>query len=854
MTAARRLILLAAGLLWLGAWAGVDGQAADGPTPVSRFAAPPNPIALTGAARAGRYLEASGRRAAFLGDEAGRFEAWVYPLKVVHGLELAFETAAYADPMPGASLVTAVDVRPEGVVVRYTHGAFTVDAWWVVSIDGPGGVVLLDVETSVPVTVVVRFRPDLKPMWPAALGGQYSYWDQARRAYVIGEASRKHAALVGSPFAAPPPEQPAHNLPDAPLQFRIPVTPALAARGRIPIGIAAASGGIESARAAYQRVMAAPGADWAAAAAHYRRLRDDLVAIDTPDDTIDLALEWGKVALDKGVVCNPDLGCGLIAGLGPSGTTERPGFGWYFGGDAFMNSWALVAAGGIETAKQTLRFFAAHQRADGKMPHEISQSARWLRWFEDFPYAYYHADTTPLFLSALADYVRATGDHETALALWPAAERAFAYCRSTDEDGDGLMDNTRAGLAAVETGALRSRDVLTDVYLAGAWTDAAGRYAWLARRLGKRPAADEAAAVHARARESLNRRFAGGDGTIPFAIMEDATLQGESTVWPSLGVWRGHFDRARPAVARTLDALAGPDVAADWGARMLGQGSALYDPLSYNNGAVWPFVTGFAALALYAQGRPDAAFQYTDALGQLAFLEARGYTAELLSGDRLRSVDAAVPHQLFATSGFVSALLRGLVGFDAGGLDAGDALTLRPALPAGWNRLDVRNLRWRGHRVSLRLDREAGVARVRVDVDPGPLDVVVEWRQPPGASPDVVTLRGSIRGRRAAEARVARPGVEFAVRRPPLALGEVSSRLRVIDAWRDGEVVITRIAGRRGRDYVVDVYGAREGALTAVGASVQSEAHPGGAGQALTLRIGQGPGAWGEARVVAPLR
>jgi hypothetical protein len=52
----------------------------------------------------------------------------------------------------------------------------------------------------------------------------------------------------------------------------------------------------------------------------------------------------------------------------------------------------------------------------------------------------------------------------------------------------------------------------------------------------------------------------------------------------------------------------------------------------------------------------------------------------------------------------------------------------------------------------------------------------------------------------------------------------------------------------------VDVYGARGGALTAIGASVRSEAHPGGAGQAVTLRIDEGPGAWGDARLVAPLR
>jgi protoheme IX farnesyltransferase len=39
--------------------------------------------------------------------------------------------------------------------------------------------------------------------------------------------------------------------------------------------------------------------------------------------------------------------------------------------------------------------------------------------------------------------------------------KAYDYCAATDEDGDGLMDNTKAGLAAVETGTLRRRDVLT---------------------------------------------------------------------------------------------------------------------------------------------------------------------------------------------------------------------------------------------------------------------------------------------------------------------------------------------------------------------------------------------------------
>jgi glycogen debranching enzyme len=772
---------------------------------------------------------------------------------------LSFQTPAYAEPIPGATLATAVDVRPEGVRIRYTHAAFTVDAIWLVPLEQPGAIVLLDVDSSVPLSVLVRFRPDLKPMWPAALGGQYSFWDGPASAYVVGEASRRQAALVGSPVAAAPPEQPAHNLPDQPLQFRIEVTPEHARAGLVPIAMAATAGGVEEARKAYARLLRDPGADWRESRAHYERLRAELTSIDTPDDSIDLAFAWGKVALDKGFVCNPHLGCGQIAGLGPSGTTERPGFGWFFGGDTFMNAWAMTAYGDIETVRRSLEFLRTHQRADGKMPHEISQGAGYVRWFEDFPYAYYHADTTPLYITAVADWVRVTGDLEVARAFWPSVQRAYAYCVGTDEDGDGLMDNTKAGLAAVETGTLRSRDVLTDVYLAAAWTDATAGMAYLAGALGQDAQAETARDAHRTARSALGRRFAGAtEAGIPFAVMRDGTLQGASTVWPAVGLWRGGFEPGRPAVERTLDLLAGHGLAADWGARMVTRESLLYDPLSYNNGAIWPFVTGFAALALYEHGRPEAGWAYVSALGELAFIESRGYTAELFSGDRLRSVDAAVPHQLFASSGFVSGLLRGTLGFDAGRGqgEAGDRLLLRPTLPAHWDQVTVRNLRWRGHRVHVRLslERSGGRARgyvVELTADPGPVPVRLELPLPPGARPERLTFEGELQGTATWRPRIERQGYALAPLHEPLVLGQPSTRLRIIDTVvRDGHV-IARVVGRRSRSYAVDLHGPDAPAGLTGARVISRDAAPGRF--RLEVVVPAGPGEWGDAEIRIPI-
>ncbi len=822
------------------------GQAAPPSGVIPRFARQANPIALAGPARPARYMEASGRRAAFLGREDGGFEAWVYPLKVLHDFNLSFGVAAYADPIPGVSLASTVDIRPEATTVRYSHASFTVEATWLVPIDMPGGLVLLDVNASEPLTIVVKFRPDLKPMWPAALGGQYSYWDDGLKAYVIGEGSGKNNALIGCPLALAPPEQPAHNLPDAPSQFSIRVTPEIAARGLVPIAITAANERLDPVRKQYAALLASAEMGSRNSFEHYRRVREEFTSLRSPDPRLDLAFEWGKVALDKGFVCNPQLGCGLIAGLGPSGTTERPGFGWFFGGDAFINSWAMTAYGDFDTVKQSLEFLRTRQRADGKMMHELSQAAGYIRWFEDYPYGYYHADTTALYIVGVSDYVNASGDVALAKVFWPSIRKAYDYCLSTDEDGDGLMDNTKAGLAAAETGSLRSRDVLTDVFLASAWTEAAAAAANLAR-LAEPAFAPTAQAARDKARASLNRRFLDDAGRrIYYAVMKDGKGHAEQTVWPAFGIWRGVFDTNRPAVEGMLDELARAGIGADWGARMLSRESRLYEPLGYNTGAAWPFLTGFAGLAEYVARRGPAGWQYLDGTTDLTFLEARGYIPELFSGDRVRSIDAAVPHQLFATTGFMSMVLRGMLGLREGAarlrLSSGDSegrqatawrpsqdadakaglsvpMRLAPQLPPGWSFLHVKNLHWQKAVFDLDLDQQPDSMSVRITPHGVAVPLQLELPLPAGAewqaakqSPfrkieGIDATRGvwvqaslTVSAPQTFVVRY-RPGVALIALHDVMQSGDASHRLRIIDTRFADNTLTARVQGLRGRTY-----------------------------------------------------
>jgi hypothetical protein len=155
-----------------------------------------------------------------------------------------------------------------------------------------------------------------------------------------------------------------------------------------------------------------------------------------------------------------------------------------------------------------------------------------------------------------------------------------------------------------------------------------------------------------------------------------------------------------------LTRIASPVITTDWGTRMLSSEHPLYDPLHYNNGTVWPFVTGFAALAHYRYHRADDGLRLVRAVAGTTFDFALGRNPELMSGAFYRPLDTAVPQQFFATSMLVSPLVRGLLGLEA---DAPRRrVTIAPHLPADWDRVVVDNFRVGEDRLSMNVTRSDG--------------------------------------------------------------------------------------------------------------------------------------------------
>src|SRR5271156_5154446 len=256
-----------------------------------------------------------------------------------------------------------------------------------------------------------------------------------------------------------------------------------------------------------------------ASANYYRAYLDKTVRLELPDRALQQAYDWARVSTIQGLVNNPYLGSGLVAGYRTSGVGQRPGFAWFFGRDSLWTSLALNAAGDYTTTRTALEFIGKYQREDGKVPHEIAQGAGFVPWFKDYPYAYASADATPLFIIAMNDYAAQSGDVAFAREKWDNVWRAYQFLRST-YDSQGLAQNAGVGHGWVEGGPLLP--VKNEYYQAGLAVEALRALSNLARLVGKDDISKELAAEFDQKETALDLAFWSPKGEIyAFALKQD---------------------------------------------------------------------------------------------------------------------------------------------------------------------------------------------------------------------------------------------------------------------------------------------------------------------------------------------
>jgi hypothetical protein len=277
----------------------------------------------------------------------------------------------------------------------------------------------------------------------------------------------------------------------------------------------------------------------------------------------------------------------------------------------------------------------------------------------------------------------------------------------------------------------------------------------------------------------------------------------------------GSQDRA----SRTLESMSASDLTTGWGARILSEKSSFYEPLNYNYGAVWPFLTGYFAAALYRHGYPLLGYGLVEANAEHLFDNALGCATELFSGALSIWPQEAVAHQGFSSGGFVLPFIEGMLGL--GGDAAGKEAVFAPCFPPDWPEVTIENFRLGGEKFDLRFRREKRGVRLEVESRP---ENGFRMVFAPSFGPGTKVLAAGINGKSVdfkvtSSVRLSRPEVRFGLSGrdmveiefeptievlPPAAdskVGDPDRTLKIIRVAREGNELKVLVEGLSGYAY-----------------------------------------------------
>ena len=670
----------------------------------------------------------AGERGVILGQQDGTFESWVLPVKLFSHLTIEAEIEGYTVPIDVNQESAEIEVRPDRTVITYAHLGFTVRQIMFSPEGGPPGtgpVVLFQFDCLHPTDFTFRFTPALEYMWPERNAGHPgpewvargpNAYEQAGGYYVLHADYPELAGAITIPGARPGIMAPYQERPQVhPVELKLHIDPAQD-RGKLypllmAVGTKKETADTRALGETLAKLNESVASTYAAHAESYKKLLTNSVSIDTPDKALNEAFQWAVVSIEQ-LRAKP-VGTdetALVAGYYASGDSARPGFGWFFGRDALYTLYAVNGYGDFGLAKSELEFLMRRQRADGKIMHEYSQTASEIDWLQ-FPYMYAAADSTPLFLLAMLDYVRASGDTDFLKAHSDAVEKAWAFETDPahDTDHDGIYDNSQ-GTGWVESwpGGMPHQEI----YLALLDQQASQAYGELQKLLGKDAEATAAAKRAGDIAAKIESEYYDAQtGCYAFATnpagKPNSPVDRTRTVYPALAWWSGFGSQPLAHGDACLQQIASHTLNTDWGLRDVANDEKIYDGMSYHQGSVWPLFTGWAAMAEYRGNQPLAGYQMLKENANLTWAQDLGSNTELLSGDFFVPFGRSTSHQLWSSAMVITPTLRGLFGIS---IDAqSKTITVNPHLPASWNHAEVNHLPIAGGDATLSLDKQGDV-------------------------------------------------------------------------------------------------------------------------------------------------
>ncbi len=325
------------------------------------------------------------------------------------------------------------------------------------------------------------------------------------------------------------------------------------------------------------------------------------------------------------------LGEGICAGL--------PRFPNYWARDTGWTLRGYLALGDYSFVASTIDNFLKHQAKQsskyalrGELPMIISGKA----FLHGTTYG--SADSTFLFPPAILRYVLGTGDIAFLEGRWKSIVDLVEWGYLKDTDGDGLVENDFTGFAQKMTiqdstwmDHIDRRKSANDIQ--ALFYDSLRAGVELARIIGYTNKAKEWSSFAGQLQERIDANYWNPvDGFYYDTIRKDGSK--DSSIRPNaLVLLLTDTVKDRSKANAVLSRIERHDMTTPWGVRTLSSLDPSYRPTLYHDGAVWPLVTGWAALCEIKYGRKEQALFYVKSMAE-RILSENGMFAETYRGDR----------------------------------------------------------------------------------------------------------------------------------------------------------------------------------------------------------------------------
>jgi glycogen debranching enzyme len=424
----------------------------------------------------------------------------------------------------------------------------------------------------------------------------------------------------------------------------------------------------------------------------------------------------------------------LLMDITPQGMVPTAGIPWFaciFGRDSLITSLQTLMLN-PQIAVNTLRFLAKHQgtkvdpwrdEEPGRILHEMRKGD--MATTNEIPHSAYYGsvDATPLFLILFAETMRWLDDDALYQEILPAAKRALEWMEHYgDFDDDGYLEYlSRSPRGIRDQGWKDSYGAITYpdgtpieppvalVEVQGYAYKAMKEMAVLLSRKGEISLAAKLEKSAALLKKNFNQDFWLEEKRI-FAQALDADNKPVEVLTSN----PGHClfcdivdeEKARYLVLRLTSA----DMASGWGIRTVSNRESTYNPMSYQNGSIWPHDNSLIVAGMRRYGYPWEAEQIITQLFEASRFFPYGRLPELFCGftrDREgHSVPAEYPVSSSPqawTSGGTILLFQSMLGLKV------DAFTKRiyvtPKLPSWITHASVSGLRIGQGTVDLHFER-----------------------------------------------------------------------------------------------------------------------------------------------------